>query len=185
MKSRNDKIIGFERIVNRNRIVRRIGLDTNIVIALVEDKETYSSYKPRIFKRINSVWINHIVYSEVIGVLINHGHSEEEARDKLKDFLRVNNIRVLAKKRLDWERFNSVFESLKRQREISKINADDKDLMIISIYKSEGIDCIVSINFFHFEQFCNYLGLAFEKPLDNVDKMLRNIFKWQSRKKRS
>ena len=102
--------------------------------------------------------------------------------EKLKKFSRENNVRILAKKRVDSEKVNSIFESLKKQREILKINAGDKDLQIISIYKAENIDCIISINSFHFEPFCKYLHIEFEKPLKDSDVLLRKIFGWKRKK---
>ncbi len=179
------KIIGFENLVIRNRIVRRVGLDSDVVITLVEDSDTFSIYKPQLFKRKNAVWINHIVFGEVIGVLINeYGYTKEKAFEKLRRFINDNNIRALAKNRIDFNKTNLIFESLKKQREVLKINVGDKDLMIISIYKSENMDCVVSVNSFHFEPFCKYLDMEFEKPIKDLDFMLKRVFLWGRRKKK-
>ena len=66
MKNKN-QILGIKRVVRRNKIIRTIGLDSNVAIALIEDSEDYSIYKPRLLKRENAVWINHIVFAEIMG----------------------------------------------------------------------------------------------------------------------
>ncbi len=93
------KIASAGRLINRKRIVRTIGLDSDIFLALVNDAEEFSLFRPKVFNRKNAVYINYKVFSETLGVLIHkYKYELKDAVNKIFEFLRKNNIRLLKKK---------------------------------------------------------------------------------------
>jgi hypothetical protein len=112
----------------------------------------------------------------------NKGLSKDQARDKIFRYLRNNKIKLLKKKNTNLKRVAEIFETLKKQREVLKNNAGDKDLQIISIYHSHGIDLIFSRNASDFEPFCRYLGIDFEKLQEDIDVLWKQVFGWRRRR---
>jgi len=164
-------------------IIRKIGLDSDVMIALIYNIEEFSMFKPKIFNKTNILYINYKVFSEIIGHLIhNKNLSKEIALNKIFSYLKNNNIALLKKSNTDISEVNNIINSLKKQREILNNNAGDKDLEIISIYKSHNIDLIFSRNSDDFKPFCKYLGISFEKLQENIDVMWRHVFGWKKKR---
>ena len=177
------KIGAIGRVIHTNRIIKRVGLDSDVMIALIDDDKEFSLFKPKIFSKKNILYINYKVFSELIGYFVyNKKLSQNEAVNKIFSYLRKNNINLLKKKDTDLIKVNETFDSLKKQREILKNNAGYKDLEIISIYKVHNIDLIFSRNSNDFKPFCEYLGISFEKLQEDVDVMWKQVFGWRKRK---
>ena len=67
-------------------------------------KRDFNLYKPRIFNRKNTIFMNQIVFSQVIGVLIyKRNYSKEDAIDIVRDFIRKNNISVIRERDINIE----------------------------------------------------------------------------------
>lgn len=173
------------KIVHSNRFIRKVGLDSDVIIALVDDIDEFSQFRPRIFNKKNILHINHVVFSELLGHLIyKRKMQRKEAINKIFSYLRRNHITLIKKKEINLNEVEEIFEKLKKQKKILNNNSGDKDLRIISIYKTYNIDLIISRNSSHYEPFCQYLNIAFEKLLEDVDVMWRQAFGWQTRKKK-
>jgi hypothetical protein len=158
------------RFIHTNRIIRKVGLDTDVMIALIDNIPEFSMFKPRIFNSKNILYINYKVFSEIFGHLIhNKNLSKEMALNKIFSFLKSNRIVLLKKSGTSINEVSEIISSLKKQRQILNNNAGDKDLEIISIYKTHNIDLIFSRNSDNFLPFCKYLGISFEKLQEDVD----------------
>lgn len=178
------KFFHASRFIQRSRIVRTMGLDTDILVAFLLDDEDFTMFRPKVFNRNNSLFINYKVFSEAMNVLsYKYKYDLNKARDKIFDFLRSNRIRLLKKKETDIKLVFSTLSDLKNHRNSIKNLAGDNDLEIISIYKAHNIDCIMGRNGMHFIPFCNYLHIEFEKLQENIDIMFRQAFGWKRRKK--
>lgn len=177
------KFLDEKRTTIRNIIIRKIGLDSDVAIALISGNEQFLMYKPRIYNSKNTLHINYIVFSELMGYFIhNLKYSQEHAKNKIFSFLRENNIKLIKKSETDLNRVNLILNTLKKQRDKLKNNAGNRDLAIIAIYKSHEIDCIMSRNSLHFEPFCKYLKIEFEKLKENIDIMWKEVF-WRRKKR--
>jgi len=183
MAKQKIKIGAVGKVIHTNRMIRRVGLDSDVMIVLMDDLEEFSMFKPKIFNRKNLLFINYVVFSELVGHFIyNRNYAKDQAVKRTFSYLRKNKIMLLKKKETDKQKANEIFESLKKQREVLKNNAGDKDLKIISIYKVHNIDLIFSKNSDDFEPFCKYLGIAFEKLQEDIDTMWKQIFGWRRRR---
>lgn len=172
-----NNIPSIRRFVQRKRIVRTIGIDSDVLLCLIKDSTDFNLAKPRIFNRRNSLFVNYKVFSEVIGVLVyKYKLPEEEAVRKAFSFMRHNNIQLLKKIRTDQARVSIIFNALRNRREQFQSLAGDSDLRVIAIYKAHDIDCIVTRNKIHFRPFCNYLGMEVEGLMRNIDSLLQRAF---------
>ncbi|MBD3252895.1 PIN domain-containing protein [Candidatus Pacearchaeota archaeon] len=177
------KIGAVEKVIHTNRMIRRVGLDSDVMIALVDDSKQFSMFKPKIFSRKNLLFINYKVFSELLGhFMYNRKLSKENSLKKIFAYLRKNKITLLKKKDTDINKVQEIFESLKKQKQILDNNAGDKDLMIISIYKVHNINLIFSRNKDDFKPFCEYLGISFEKLQEDLDTMWGQVFGWRRRR---
>jgi len=173
------------RFIQRKRIIKSIGLDTDIFIALINNNEEFTLFKPKIFNRKNSLYINYKVFSETLGILIHkYKYEQYNALRKIFEFLRINNICLLKKKETDLNQILFLLTKLKRYRESIKSLAGNNDLEIIAIYKLHNINCIMGRNIRHFLPFCNYLHIEFEKLEENIDIMFRQAFGWKKRNRK-
>ena len=177
------KIGAASRVIHTTMIIRKVGLDSDVMIALIDNIPEFSMFKPKIFNSKNILYINYRVFSEIFGHLIHHkNNSKEIALNKIFSFLKSNRIALLKKSSTNVNEVNEIIISLKKQRQILNNNAGDKDLEIISIYKTHNIDLIFSRNSADFLPFCKYLGISFEKLQEDVDVMWRQVFGWKKKR---
>ena len=171
------------KVVHRNRIIKKVGLDSDVMIALIDDLKEFSLFKPKIFSRKNLLFISYVVFSELVGYLIHEKRLDRnKAVSKIFSYLRRKNIILLREKDTDKEKVNETFEKLKKQRTALKNKAGDKDLRIISVYKLHNIEMIYSRNKDDFEPYCKYLGISFEKLQEDIDTMWKDVFGWKRRR---
>ena len=167
------------RTVSRNKIVKKVGLDSSIFVALVDDEQQYSRFTPKIFVRNNFVYVSDIVFSETLNVLIGkRGYTEAEALDKIFGYMRSHKISMVKSKVVGYDKVKLLVDELKEQRKKIKEHPEDSDLKIMALYKLGGIDCIFVVNDRHFRELCTYLNIDVEKPIDNVNTQMRRIFGW-------
>jgi hypothetical protein len=182
---KNDKFAHAERFIQRKRIVRTVGLDTDIFLALMQNNEEFTLFRPRIFNRKNVLYINYRIFAETLGVLrYKYNFTNEDAVKKIFAFLRMSHIKLLKKSETDMVKLTGILSELKRYRDSIKNLAGDKDLEVIAIYRAHNIDCIMGRNSLHFLPFCNHLDIEFEKLEENVGIMFRQAFGWQKRRKK-
>ena len=166
------------------RIIKRVGLDSDVMIMMIDDKYEFSEFKPKLYRKDQIFFINYIVFGETLNFLIKqHGLTKEQAVNKIFNFLRENRITLIKKSQTDQTLVLDTFDKLKKQRELLKNNASNSDLMIISVYKNRNIDLIFSRNADHFRPFCRYLNIDFKKLKEDVDIMWRRTFGWRKRHK--
>ena len=178
-----NKIFGFGRLIIGNRMIRKIGLDTDICFNWIS--EDYSDYQPNITKKQNKLFINYKVFGELMGILIGDNKVDKEKINEIKkkifEFIRENRISLLKKRDINQNDVNNLFLELKNKNFTGE--PGDSDLKIISIYKIYGMDGIFSNNVKHFEETCKHLNLHFERPfmikkgaIQDVKKMLRDLY---------
>ena len=50
------KVGAIAKVIHANRMIRRVGLDSDIMIVLIDDSKHFSLFKPKIFNRKNVVF---------------------------------------------------------------------------------------------------------------------------------
>lgn len=192
MGKKEKKIFSFGRIVQRNKIVRKVGLDTDNSFSWMENEKLTWNYKPAIVREGNFLYVNYIVFSELLNVIRKRYPNQKVDYMAVLKFLRRNRIRPIKKKDVDTNRVNETFNLLKNEREKNKWPAEDNDLKIISVYYVAGIDCMSTNNVRHFQGPCNFLGINLDFPPiiepgsgQDVKRMLRDLYGKYNKKRRN
>ncbi len=185
------KLIGIGRVFVGNKIRRKVGLDTDICLAWMENEKETFNYKPEIAKKGNILYINYKVFGELMGLLSEKYSSEEERRKVIFSFLGRNKIGIIKYNDLNQLEAKKLFDELKSKCNTFKRVASNNDYWIISIYLTAGMDTISTNNTRDFEEPCIYLKIPLEYPpiiepgsRQDVRRMLRNIPRPRFKKRR-
>ncbi len=165
----------------RENIIRKVGLDTNVFVDMILKEPNCYINNARIIRR-GGLFVNYYVIQEAWGILVHFKKTERKGAGEIIDrFIEKNRVKVIKKKDILEQQVNSYFDLLKKQESIHKnveiAGNKDNDLLIISIYKTAGIDCIFTRNTFDFQRACKYFGLDVERQLTNTQFMLRRLKK--------
>lgn len=173
------KVLVIERTCINPKIIKKVGLDTDICLSWFKNQKNSRDYKPNFARKGNILYINSKVFAQL---LFKIKENKNEAKIELGKFLKINNIKCLMKIPENEQKFKENFEKLSQQKFFN--NPEKSDLEIIAIYKAYGIDCIFSGNTRHFEEPCKFLDIAFEKKIvieegseRDVARMLRELYK--------
>jgi len=185
------KLIHIGRVVIGNKIIKKIGLDTDICLNWING--VYSDHQPNIINKNNKLFISYKVFGEIIGNLIGDKNANQkmldDIRTKIFKFMKEKRISLIKKSYINQNEVNNLFFDLKDQN--FKETPGNSDLRIISIYKIAGMNCIFSNNKKHFEEPCDYVKIHFERPfmikkgsMQEVNRMLRDLYSGNKRFKR-
>lgn len=192
MKKKN-KIFGFGRVKIGGKPITKVGLDSGVLVALVENDREYNLKKPIIFIQNDLCYAYQLVLNQSIGVLINkRGYSEKDAKNKILNYVRKHNISIIKEKNINLQKRDMIYHDLiKKRNKLTVVpKPEDSDVDIIASYNVEGIDCFVTTNYKHFIEYGKYLNIHIErietekqKDRREADKMLRDFF-WKPRYKK-
>lgn len=169
-------IFSVSKIVSRNKITNKVGIDTDLLVAFIDDNK-FSFFKPRVYDRNNYVFICQKVFAQTLGVLIHkREYVYEKAKNKLVNYLNLNRIKIIKNKEIGFDKITSLINELREKKKSINANPDDADLEIIAVYKLAGIDCIFTINSEHFEELCKYLDIDVEKPVEDLNITWNKVF---------
>lgn len=171
------KVVAFGKFIKRNKPVKFVGLDTNLIYAWITNEEYYGTYRPKFCKQGERLFISFKVFGELLGLVKSKMKSTiNDAKDHIFTFLRKNKIQLLKKKNLDIEKYQSTLKELKHKfRDIH-----DEDLEVIASFHAFIIDTIFSSNARHFQKPCEHLGINFEKHFEvevGSEQDVRNMLK--------
>ncbi|HLD54989.1 MAG TPA: hypothetical protein VJB35_01890 [Candidatus Nanoarchaeia archaeon] len=176
------KGIEVGKFVQRNNMLKKIGLDTDNCISWIENEKLSPGYKPRIAKRRNFLYTNYVVFSELMHLISNKDLTIKS--EEVIGFLKRNHIRPIKKKDVDKIKVEETFNKLKAECKKNNWSAGESDLRVISVYYNAGIDCISTNNLRHFKDPCYYLKISLDFPpiiqpysKQDVNRMLRNLYK--------
>src|SRR3989339_64302 len=93
------KGIEVGKFVQRNNMLKKIGLDTDNCISWIENEKLSPGYKPRIAKRRNFLYTNYVVFSELMHLISNKDLTIKS--EEVIGFLKRNHIRPIKKKDVD------------------------------------------------------------------------------------
>ncbi len=178
------KMISIGRISFRNKIIRKIGLDTDNSFSWMKNEKLTWNYKPSILSKGNFLYVSYIVFSELIGLLQKENPDKEINKKKVFKFLRKNKIKPIRKKEVDQNKVKEIFEILKNERSKNKWSAGDNDLRIISVYSGAGMDCISTNNLKDFREPCRFLNIDLDIPtiiepgsMQDINRMWKNLYR--------
>ena len=191
MGKKKRKLINIGRFVTRNKIIRKVGLDTDNSFSWMENEKLTWNYKPRISKKENFLHMNYVVFSELMNLLFRKCPSEKVNPKEIFKFLKRNKIRPIKKKDVDPVKVKEIFDELEIKKKINNWRAGKNDLKIISVYYASGIDCISTNNKKDFQDPCNYLNIDLDVPtiieqgsMQDTNRMLRNLYKNYPKRKK-
>jgi hypothetical protein len=194
MNKKRNKNFHMRKFVKRNKIIRKIGLDTDNYFSWIQNEKETWDYKPKIAKRENFLHLNYVVFSELISLLSESNPNLKVNKKEIFDFLKRNKIKPIKKKDVDEDKVNETLNLLKYEKKKRKWKAGENDLKIIAIYFSAGIPCISTNNLQDFKDPCNYLDIDLDVPViiepgsgQDVNRMLKNLSKnnpFRKKKKR-
>jgi len=183
-----EKIIGFGKFIMRNKPVRKVGIDTSLILSWMENEKYLGKHKPKFCNQEDKLFINYKIFGELMGLLREKKNNISEIRNLIFDFLKRNNVTLLKKKLINKKRLKETLDRLK-QKFSGKVK--ESDLKIIAIFYCFNIDCIFSPDDKHFEEPCNFLGINYEKHFEievgseqDVRRMLRNLYPKKYKKRR-
>jgi hypothetical protein len=159
---KKSKWIGIEKFIKRNKMLKKIGIDTDNCLSWIENEKLTPGYRPSISKRKNFLCANYVVFSELMHLLSKKDSNVTKL--EVISFLRKNHIFPIKKKDVNQTKVENTLNNLKIERKKNGWSAGDTDLKIISVYDAAGIDCISTDNLKHFKDPCNYLGISLDFP---------------------
>lgn len=185
-----NKILGFGKFVIRNKLIRKVGIDTNLIFSWIQNESYFGKHKPHFCNQKDKLFINYKIFGELMGLLLEEEKDKnpEEIRKIIFEFLRRNKIALLKKRTINLDKLKETFSRLKDNFK----NIKESDLLVISIFYCFDIDCIFSADEKHFEEPCRFLGINYERHFEiemgseqDVRRMLKNLYpKRYKRKKR-
>ena len=156
-------IVGFGKFVVRNKLLRKVGIDTNLVLPWIQNEDYSGKYKP------------------------NENKNPQEIRKRIFRFLRENKIILLKKKAINLNKLEEVCNKLKNRFK----NIKESDLLITAIFHCFNVDCIFSADEEHFREPCKFLGINYEKHIEieigseqDVKRMLKDFYSKQHKKRK-
>src|SRR4030042_3953286 len=114
--TKRGKIIGAGKFVVRNKSVNKVGLDSGVLIALI-DNELLCLNKPKMFVKAGVCFACQLVVNQTIGVLINkRNYTREEAISQTLNYLKENNIKIIREEDIEKEKKELIYNDLKKQK---------------------------------------------------------------------
>ena len=161
---------------------KKILLDANPIIFMMwYKKEKYGEDVLDIFDEENIVWINNIIYDEVLGVLLNKSpydgmyKDKEETKKAINKFLKENKIQLDDNPNIGKNNIQLVRSKAKK----TKSRAGEIDKFILAYCLSNDIEIVYS-NDREFRKLATFLGLNarnFESNEDKLNKKLKSAFR--------
>lgn len=164
----------------------KVGLDSGILIDLIDNPEMFHYQFLRIFKRKRMIFTSVRCIDDTLGVLINRkNYSSEQANQIINQFLYKHNINKIP-------RICNLqdIEEIKKTAKEKKININEEDLPIIADFKKFGINKIFTKDE-NFAKLCAVVGIDSEKMYIAEREISRQFYqlfkdkyrKWEFKKK--
>ncbi|MFH0860514.1 MAG: PIN domain-containing protein [Candidatus Altiarchaeota archaeon] len=151
---------------------RRIGLDTNILVDLIENPRFFSNEGDQILG--DTAFVHRISLEpdkEATHILQKKGRSLKEATQELTEFLKNNKIQVIERDSTNRETVRELFNLCKK----NNIEMHPPDCYIIADFKKERINLVYSTNN-HFKQACKLMGMGVGE-FPTMDKKIKDFFR--------
>lgn len=155
---------------------RKVGLDSGMLISLVDNKALFSSYILQIDEEKGLLYTHKICVEEAIEVLSrNYNLSKENAEKEVEKFLKERSINILPRDKTNSDTVREMFRECKNAR----ITFHPPDCFIIADFYKNGINKVYSNNN-HFLEACRLFGMDTSKlrTIDKeIERQLKEIFR--------
>ncbi len=155
---------------------RKIGIDSGPIIHLIDNYNLFSDRALGIFEEENVCVTHKICMGEIVNVLNrDYDWKRSEAKKKLDQFIKDNNINVLTASDVDYEKLNQMKELCKK----NNVEFHHPDSIILYHFKEEGVNKVWSTNN-HFLEAGRLFGMESEKfPTikHELDQKFKKLFK--------
>jgi predicted nucleic acid-binding protein len=161
-------------------IGRKVGLDSGILIDLIDNPEMFHYQFLKIFRRENTIFTSVRCIDDTVGVLINRkNYSPEQTNQIVNQFLCSHNINKIP-------RICNLqdIEEIKKTAKEKGIEINEEDLPIIADFRKYGINRIFTKDE-NFAKLCKAIGIDSEKmPVieKEISRQFYQLFKDKYRK---
>jgi len=159
--------------------LRKIGLDSGMLISLVDNSQLFSEYALKIENEEGLLFTHEICLREAVDVLVrDYRFVKDDAYIAVMKFIRKYNIGVLPRDRTNAETVRMMFRECKK----AGITFHPPDCFIIADFYRNGINKIYSNNN-HFLDACGLFGIDTSKLTtteNEIKKQMREMFKRRS-----
>ncbi|MBI2146431.1 hypothetical protein HYU22_03760 [Candidatus Woesearchaeota archaeon] len=156
--------------------LRKIGLDSSVVIDLIANKELFSYREEKIFSEEGLFVTHRRCIKEIKDWLIEKGgYSEEAAINEVLKFCKDHNIEIIEVNVSNTE----LLERMKKECAERSIEFHVPDSWIIADFKAAGVNKVYSTNN-HFLDACRLFGMEAKKfPTiqREIENQMRELFK--------
>ncbi len=156
--------------------IRKVGLDSGMLISLVDNKTLFSEYLLKIDEEDGLLFTHAICTEEAVEVLArNYKYDREKGMQEVQKFLSEHQIYVIPRDRLNGETVRWMFRKCKEAR----IEFHPPDCFIIADFYKNGINKIYSNNN-HFLEACQLFGMDIVKLTTTekeIEKKLKDLFR--------
>lgn len=164
--------------------LRKIGLDSSVIIDLIANKELFSYREEKIFSEEGLFVTHRRCLKEIKDWLVEkRSYSEEAAAQEVMTFIQNHNIEVIEPNLSN----ETLLKQMERECTAKNIGFHIPDSWIIADFKAAGVNKVHSTNN-HFLDACRLFGMEAEKfptVQREIENQMREIFKTKfSRKQR-
>ncbi len=160
--------------------VRKVGLDSGMLISLVDNAILFSEYILKIDEEEGLLFTHEICIEEAIDVLPrDYKWTEENARKAVQKFLQEHNIEIIPRARTNSETVREMFKKCKA----AMIEFHPPDCFIIADFYKNGINKVYSNNN-HFLDACRLFGMDTSKLKTEdkeIERQIEKIFRKRHR----
>lgn len=153
---------------------RKIGLDSCVLIELIDRPEFFNNKAADIFKEKNLIFTHRLCVKETVNWLVKkRGELPEEAEEKVKEFLSEKNISV-TRRRASKAEVKALYEECER----NDVRIHPPDSFIIADFAKAGINTCYSINN-HFVDVCRVAeidGIKFPTFEREIKEKFKELF---------
>ncbi len=156
--------------------LRKIGLDSSVIIDLIANKELFSYREEKIFSEEGLFVTHRRCVKEIKDWLVEKGdYGEEAAAEEIMKFLKDHNIGIVEVNVANKE----LLEQMKRECDEKNIEFHVPDSWIIADFKAAGVNKVYSTNN-HFLDACRLFSMEAKKfptVQREIENQMRELFK--------
>lgn len=156
--------------------LRKIGLDSSVVIDLIVNKELFSYREEKVFSEEGLFVTHRRCVKEIKNWLVEKGnYGEEAAADEVIKFLKDHNIEIIEANLANRE----LLEQMKRECAEKNIEFHVPDSWIIADFKAAGVNKVYSTNN-HFLDACRLFSMEAKKfptVQGEIENQMKELFR--------
>ena len=174
----------ISKIVSANLKKVKAGIDTNVLIDLIENYESMFFFNEKFQPHFNILYTHRACLGEARGILINEfGYTPKQAEVVISDLIRNLNIKIIERKKSHRESEHIVHEIGEKHglNHKTKVGKTSLDYIIITGFWREKVTIILSIDN-AFLKTCKELNMNTMK-MPTRDRLIERKLKSFSRKK--